>query len=859
MRKAFQVAVVIAGLSIAAGTHAAEPRLGTIESRSQAGEPVSARIPLRDIETDQLDEFEVELAPSRVFERAGIQRQDELSLLSFEIVTEGEDAPYIEVSSDEPVDLPLLDFLVRISWPQGDLTREYTLLLEEPTTVAEARERRERAEREEEQRQAEAELESAEEEAERDARGRSAYGPVEEGDTLWSIAEQHRPDDSVTVAQTMLAIQRLNPHAFADDNVNDLLSGWWLRLPDEEEIKQLSAAEAQSIYEDHLAAWVPPAERRAAAEEWDPQAPIPEIDEPVPDVAEREARLRVVAMDDKGTDEVLALLDADLEPSEANLSRLQGAVAAMREERESLRAERDNLQDRVRDLGERVEALERLLDLSMDDILPPPQEPTPRAPIPEVGMLEEELPRPEPAPEPEPTPEPEPEPEVAEEERGEAPWWASMLADVEELDVAPEDITAAHLWEEDTLRQRALIALGLTLVAISAITGLIAYRRRKQMQTRQSPRKRFDPADFGLSDEQEQSYSRRDPLDLAEDYIADDEFNNARQILERGIHREPHRADLRLKLLDVLANLNERDAFMDQAQELYDRTRSDSDPVWQTALNIGRRFAPDSPLFGGLAAGAATAAAAADGDPYGARDNDLAGEGEDDLDSKPDLEALDLGFDDEDEGQQSAGADDDFDRRLDEAFGGEDDQEPEPAMQQDPEQSAAAQDAADDLFGQGEDDADSGYDELEEMDIDGLLSEEGFDDESEPDQQPAAGDAEAEPADQGAADGESGDDFDELLGATEQQAESEQTEQAADSDADTEESSADEEDELPDDDELSLGPGEGDQSDTMLDLARAYIDLGDEASAREMLEEVIEKGTESQRESAREILSELGS
>lgn len=899
MRKAVRVAAVVAGLSLAAATQAAEPRLGTLAARSQPGEPVNARIPILDVETEQLAEFDVELAPSRVFARAGIDRQEDLSQLSFDIVTEADGTAYIEVTSAQPLDEPLLDFLVQVSWPQGEITREYTLLLDEPTTVAEARARRDAqlpqidrdavAAEQDEQQAAEQEPQQdsatpAEQAAQAEQEGpvRSAYGPVKRGDTLWSIAERYRPDDSVTMAQTMLAIQRLNPHAFADDNVNDLLSGWWLELPDKEEIQQLSAERAQATYEDQLAAWVPPAKRGAPAKQGkETPAPSPASDKAPPAESEREARLRIVALDEElGSEEVLALLDEELEPNEKNLSRLQGAVAALREERESLRAERDNLQARVTDLSERVEALERLVDLRMDEVLPPPQEliPTPRAPLPKIGMLEEQLPQPgagvaaQPEPKPAPAPEPEPRPEPAAAEKGEAPWWASLLADIEELEIEPHEITAADLWQNDTLRQRALVALGLILVAISALTGLIAYRRRKQMEARQSSKKSFDPADFGLGQEEHQP-SRRDPLDLAEDYIADDELHNARQVLERGSYREPQRADLRLKLLDVLASLDDRNGFLDQAQELYDRTRTDSDPVWQTALSIGRRFAPDSPLFGGLATAASGAAAGDDEDLYAEQ-----GEGDDEdnsLDAKPDLEALDLGFDeegDEADSRQEEGAaesaGDDFDRRLDEAFGSAA-EEPEPAMQQEPEESEAAQQAADDLFGQeGEEEAESAYSELEEMDIEGLLSEEGDQEEQQGEAEQPAAAPEQPPDDIKSTEEE----FAELMAAGEEgepaaepeqeaQATGEQPESAAESSGEQEaedSSTGDEAEDGAEQEELGLGPGEGDQSDTMLDLARAYIDLGDESSAREMLQEVIDNGTDSQRDSAREIMSQLG-
>src|SRR5690606_36803289 len=50
-------------------------------------------------------------------------------------------------------------------------------------------------------------------------------GPVAEGQTLWSIAQQVRPDPAVTMNQVMLAIQRANPEAFIDDNINLLKQG----------------------------------------------------------------------------------------------------------------------------------------------------------------------------------------------------------------------------------------------------------------------------------------------------------------------------------------------------------------------------------------------------------------------------------------------------------------------------------------------------------------------------------------------------------------------------------------------------------------------------------------------------------
>ena len=44
---------------------------------------------------------------------------------------------------------------------------------------------------------------------------------------------------------------------------------------------------------------------------------------------------------------------------------------------------------------------------------------------------------------------------------------------------------------------------------------------------------------------------------------------------------------------------------------------------------------------------------------------------------------------------------------------------------------------------------------------------------------------------------------------------------------------------------------------TKLDLARAYVDMGDPEGARSILEEVIEEGEDAQRQQAQKILDSL--
>lgn len=73
------------------------------------------------------------------------------------------------------------------------------------------------------------------------------YGPVKSSDTLWSIAKQARPGNQVSVSQTLLAIYRKNPQAFAGGRVSGLYKGARLNLPTLAQVRAESEAQAQQL------------------------------------------------------------------------------------------------------------------------------------------------------------------------------------------------------------------------------------------------------------------------------------------------------------------------------------------------------------------------------------------------------------------------------------------------------------------------------------------------------------------------------------------------------------------------------------------------------------------------------------
>src|SRR5690606_4383031 len=73
------------------------------------------------------------------------------------------------------------------------------------------------------------------------------FGPTGPSDTLWTIAQQMRPDNSVSMQQVMLAIQEQNPDAFIGGNINRRKRGQVLRAPTLDRIRSRSQAEAARV------------------------------------------------------------------------------------------------------------------------------------------------------------------------------------------------------------------------------------------------------------------------------------------------------------------------------------------------------------------------------------------------------------------------------------------------------------------------------------------------------------------------------------------------------------------------------------------------------------------------------------
>ena len=105
--------------------------LGRIVVNSALNEPLDAEISIASIEGDVLESLEIRLATDSDFRRANIPIEPVVKLLQFNVIN-GETGPWIRVTTDSSVRTPFLHFLAAIEWSGGKIIREYTALLDPP-------------------------------------------------------------------------------------------------------------------------------------------------------------------------------------------------------------------------------------------------------------------------------------------------------------------------------------------------------------------------------------------------------------------------------------------------------------------------------------------------------------------------------------------------------------------------------------------------------------------------------------------------------------------------------------------------------------------------------------------------------
>ena len=739
---------------------------------------------------------------------------------------------------------------------------------------------------------------------------------VQRNDTLWGVAQRVRPDDAISTNQVMMALFNENPQAF-DGNINRLRAGAILRVPSREQMAANSVRDTTAEVRRQTETWrdttpaAAPVERRLElappVEAARPPAPVTETARepaaPAPELVEAVQELRGELAD---TRRLMEIKDAEIAALQARLAELEGApVAPVDAQPEAAApapaaapaeappapapapaAPAPSLVDRVLGLlGSLWLWLLVAIVVAAGAVVM-----FLRARKEQERSIEEDL--------------------------AETGTWgtldntggkfagaASGAAGGLKIEPRParSDSPGSILVEESDTPARAAAS-----AAPVALVAPVAPRQEPAAEASSDDEYQY-PFEDTIAGESAVNLDQSDPMAEADFHMAYGLYDQAAEIIRKAVEREPDRYDLRRKLLDICFVWGNADEFLAQAKAIRQLDDEAATADWGKIGIMGRQICPGEPMFEAAAssavdldvgiddpgapsvgAGAASSkdwldfdVGASEGPSQAIGDTrEQPGPGSDyvapDQTAELNIEELgmdlDLGatgeyalqdlaerapeFPDEEDAGQAPGSAPDEDR-LPIAEPVDEDAEAIPAPEDDggtmmleppkmrgasdePTQRAEGWELDDDEpptvagFGGYEDDED----EIEHTQIKKFeISQEG--------PTTAVSGFEDDDAELG---------LDELTQALKADVDLEDEEAGESTRIEAEVES---EPQLEVEDTAEMPPSEMNEVATKLDLARAYLDMGDPDGARSILGEVAEEGNEAQREEARQLLDSL--
>ncbi|ANY86157.1 MULTISPECIES: FimV/HubP family polar landmark protein [Pseudomonas] len=112
--------------------------LGELTLKSAQNQPLDAEIELLDVRDLTAAEVAPSLAPPEEFSKAGVPYPSYLEDLTFTPVINPNGKSVLRVTSSQPLPAPVVKFLVQVMWPQGRLLRDYNVLLDQAKAQGEA-------------------------------------------------------------------------------------------------------------------------------------------------------------------------------------------------------------------------------------------------------------------------------------------------------------------------------------------------------------------------------------------------------------------------------------------------------------------------------------------------------------------------------------------------------------------------------------------------------------------------------------------------------------------------------------------------------------------------------------------------
>ena len=835
--------------------------VGDIQLHSALNQKLNAEIALSLAADENIDNIKVSLATPEKFNKLGIAWSYFLSTVKFHPVVKANGKVVIKMTSDEVVQEPFLDFLVEVSWPKGDIFKEFTVLVDPPVVYQQAKIEAPTISSTKPSYRSPEPVTAAPNEFSAYA-GEGEYGPISRYDSLWKIAKQVKDGDT-SVEQMMMALYKANPAAFYKPNVNALMQGKTLKIPEKSEILKLTKKQANTQFYRQMAVW----EGRVAPSK-------PEIQ---------------IASDIDNSNQLTLI------PPEDEISAPStGISAANAEDTEELEAENQKLQDRLANLEKQFAIMQEMMAIKDQQLavmqnvqtdqqqeVPPKQpvtpdvEPTqlvvePTQPT-DTTVIVEKPPVKPPVAIKQPVPKP-PQPAVVEDD-SEVSYYYLGLGLFGLLSVGA---IGWLFWRrrqaEEEINDNSMFAASSAIFLPDSDEDLdvnvLDEKSSYDVGTvgESSFLSEFTPSDFDVF---ETDQAEVDPTSEADVYLAYGRYQQAEELMRQAIIDSPDKDAYKLKLLEIFFTSENAQGYEEFAKELAAEDRTTDHEFWAKVTEMGGELIPESALFSSEQSKAEFVTA---DEPTGDSSNiidDVAevenpSTGEDDLDFDLSSFSLSDGSETTESGGEATAEIEsdsvDFDIS---SFSLADDSESESAEANDETSAEVDSDiesvdfdfdlssldsqeaTPSDLDEEGSSDV-SLENEIEsiefntdDIDIEGFdLSEEGS---ALAESSDASSVPEIKAEEEQIADESSNNDFDfnfdEISDAP--------VDQAADSDSHAEI------------DLMVSDLTDMDEFETKIDLAKAYIDMGDEQAARNIAQEVLEKGNEAQKGEAQAIIDKI--
>jgi len=685
--------------------------LGKLSVNSALGQPLSAEIELVSLQPGEFEALVARVASPESYTDAKVEYSPLLRTLRFSAERRADGKPILKITSNAPVNEPFLDVLVEMNWPAGRLLREYPILLDPPgfnearvsapvATVTAASAVRPVVPAKNVATVVVEGVPSATAESAADT-----YGPVKRGDTLNKIASGLKPD-GISLEQMLVALYRENKAAFINNNMNQLKTGQILRVPSAADVGKIAKREAQSEIQVQVADWkgyreqvagaVATSAGKAASNEATGKIAVAKPASPTPAAP--------------GTDQ-LKIAKTEVIGGKAGSANAGGAAGGKNAAQDQLNAMKEDAiakdnkikeaNSRVADLEKQIADMRKLIELKgiavpakpeIAKVAPPVDTkvtqvvpPIPAVPAPVVAAAAVVAPavKPADAAKAADATKPANAPKDAEAPKVITPAAAPVVSPAVPAAVtpgapavpakAPVKTTPPPAAEPGFIEENA-VALGAGIFALVAAGVLLAFmsRRRKKsgggntsqlantssiMPSDLKPNSSLGNRGGGLVDTGNSSFltdfdktgpgsmdtDEVDPVAEAEVYIAYGRDAQAEEILKEAMTRDKSRHEIAFKLLEIYHTRKSIQAFETVARELKETAGVDH-PLWAKAAAMGASIDPGNSLYRGVGQAYAATGAFVTGGAAMVADAEMAG-GDKSV-TPPDLD-FDLGFTDQ--------------------------------------------------------------------------------------------------------------------------------------------------------------------------------------------------------------------